>query len=48
MNAPSQPILFTASTEAVAASPLKHHIGGNDAVKIGGGMLIPTIFIAQS
>lgn len=48
MNAFLLPILFTVPTEAVAASPSKHHIGGDDAIKVGGGELIPTIFIAQS
>lgn len=48
MNLPSQPILFTVPTKTVAASPSKHHIGGNDAIEVGGGVLIPTIFIAQS
>jgi len=48
MNAPSQPILFTVPTEAVAAAPSKHHIGEDDAVKVGGGELIPTIFIARN
>ena len=48
MNTPSQPILFTVPTEAVAAPPSKHHIGGNDAIEVGGSELIPTIFIAQN
>jgi len=48
MNAPSQPILFTVPTEAVAAPPSKHHIGEDDAVKVGGGELIPTIFTARN
>ncbi|WP_159650109.1 MULTISPECIES: hypothetical protein [unclassified Bosea (in: a-proteobacteria)] len=48
MNAILPTILFTVPTEAVAASPSKHHIGEDDAVKVGGAELIPTIFIAQS
>lgn len=48
MNTVPPSILFMVPTEAVAAAPSKHHIGGNDVVTIGGGELIPTIFIAQS
>ncbi len=48
MNPLLPPILFTAPTDAVAPSTSKHHIAGNDAVKIDGGELIPTIFTAQN
>ncbi len=48
MNTVPPSILFMVPTEAVAAAPSKHHISGNDVVTIGGGELIPTIFIAQS
>ena len=48
MNQLLPSILFTVPTEAVAASPSKHHIGEDDAVKVGGGELIPTIFIARN
>ena len=40
--------LFTVATDAVAPSTSKHHIAGNDAVKIDGGELILTIFAAQN
>ncbi len=48
MNAILPTILFTAAADAVAPSTSKHHIAGNDAVKIDGGELILTIFIAQN
>lgn len=48
MNALLPPILFTVSTGAVAPSASKHHIGEIGALKVGGGKLIPTFFIAQS
>lgn len=48
MNTFLPPILFTVPTDAVALAATRHHIGGIDALKVGGGKLIPTIFIAQS
>ncbi|WP_175506993.1 hypothetical protein [Bosea sp. CRIB-10] len=40
--------LFTVPTDAVAPSTSKHHIAGNDAVKIDGGELILAISAAQN
>ncbi len=48
MNQLLPSILFTAPADAVAPSTSKHHIAGNDAVKVDGGELIPTIFTAQN
>lgn len=48
MNQLLPSILFTAAADTVAPSTSKHHIAGNDAVKVDGGELIPTVFIARN